>query len=336
MGPEALAQVVRPLAEMFRAEDYPDLLVGLRAPDDAAVYRLNAEQALIETADFFPPIVDDPYTFGAIAAANALSDVYAMGGRPLFALNLAAFPENLPPEVLSEILRGGAEKVREAGAVIAGGHTIADKEPKYGLAVTGLIHPERIFTKGGAQPGDRLVLTKALGTGVITTAHKRGQVEPAHLKAAVAGMTRLNRAAAEIARAFQPHALTDVTGFGLLGHAHEMAHLSGARFELDYAALPWLPGARRYGEEWVFPAGSERNENYFGRWVTYTRELADWERRLLHDPQTSGGLLIAVAGDQVAGLTGQLLAAGEGAWVIGAVSAGGGEIIVEATGDGRG
>jgi len=170
MGPEALAQVLRPLAEMFQAKDYPDLLVGLGAPDDAAVYRLNAEQAIIETADFFPPVVDDPYTFGAVAAANALSDVYAMGGVPLFAVNLAAFPEDLPVEVMAEILRGGAEKVREAGAAIAGGHTITDQEPKYGLAVTGLIHPDRIFTKGGARPGDRLVLTKALGTGVITTA----------------------------------------------------------------------------------------------------------------------------------------------------------------------
>src|SRR6185436_6582213 len=162
---------------MFSPEQYPDLIVGLGAPDDAAVYRLNPEQAIIETADFFPPVVDDGYSFGAIAAANALSDVYAMGGRPLFALNLAAFPEDMPTEIMADILRGGAEKVREAGAVIAGGHTITDKEPKYGLAVTGLVHPGRILTKGGARIGDRLVLTKALGTGVITTAHKRGEVD---------------------------------------------------------------------------------------------------------------------------------------------------------------
>ena len=159
---------------MFSAQDYPDLLVGLGQPDDAAVYRLNPEQAIIETADFFPPVVDDPFAFGAIAAANALSDIYAMGGQPLFAINLAAFPEDMAPDTIAEILRGGAEKLREAGAALAGGHTIADKEPKYGLAVTGLIHPERILAKGGARAGDRLVLTKLLGTGVITTAHKRG------------------------------------------------------------------------------------------------------------------------------------------------------------------
>lgn len=328
MGPEALAQVLRPLAEMFQAKDYPDLLVGLGAPDDAAVYRLNAEQAIIETADFFPPVVDDPYTFGAVAAANALSDVYSMGGVPLFALNLAAFPEDLPVEVISEILRGGAEKVREAGAAIAGGHTITDKEPKYGLAVTGLVHPDHIFTKGGARPGDRLVLTKALGTGVITTAHKQDKVESADLEAAVASMLRLNRAAADVAKEIGPHAVTDITGFGLLGHTHEMAHLSGVSFEIDYAALPWLPGARKYAEAWIFPGGSERNEAYFGRWVTYVHALADWEQRLLHDPQTSGGLLMAVAEEAVPVVVNRLRAAGEGAWVIGIARAGHGEISV--------
>jgi selenide,water dikinase len=300
--------------------------VGLGRPDDAAVYRLNAEQAIIETADFFPPVVDDPYTFGAIAAANALSDVYAMGGQPLFALNLAAFPEDMPPETTTAILRGGAEKVREAGAVIAGGHTITDKEPKYGLAVTGLIHPRRLFTKGGAQPGDRLVLTKPLGTGVITTAHKRGVVDESDLAAAVASMSRLNRAAAEAAQAVGGiRAVTDVTGFGLLGHAHEMAHLSGARFEIEYASLPWLSGARRYAEQMIFPGGSERNEDYFGRWVSFARPLADWEVRLLHDPQTSGGLLMAAPPAQLPAL---LSALGENAWVIGRVVEGAGEIFI--------
>src|SRR5258708_7323570 len=177
---------------MFQAEDYPDLLVGLRSPDDAAVYRLHPEQAIIETADFFAPVVDDTYTFGAVAAANAVSDIYAMGGRPVFALNLAAFPDDLPLEVLGEILRGGAEKVREAGAVIAGGHTVTDQEPKYGLAVTGLVHPDRILTKGGSQVGDRLVLAKALRTGVLTTAHKQGQLAEADLTAVMATMVHLN------------------------------------------------------------------------------------------------------------------------------------------------
>lgn len=320
--------MLRPLAEMFPPKDYPNLLVGLGVPDDAAVYRLSDEQAIIETADFFPPVVDDPYTFGAVAAVNALSDVYAMGGAPVFALNLAAFPEDLPVEVMSEILRGGAEKAREAGAAIAGGHTISDKEPKYGLAVTGLVHPGRIFIKGGARSGDRLVLTKALGTGVITTAHKQDRVEAGDLEAAIASMMRLNRAAAEAAKEIGPHAVTDITGFGLLGHAHEMAHLSGVSLEIDYAALPWLPGARRYAEAWVFPGGSERNEAYFGRWVTYTRALPNWEQRLLHDPQTSGGLLMAVSAEAAPVALDRLRAAGEGAWVIGTARAGQGEIVV--------
>jgi selenide,water dikinase len=329
MGPEALAQVLRPLAGMFPAEDYPNLLVGLGAPDDAAVYRLSPDQAIIETADFFPPIVDDAFTFGAIAAANALSDVYAMGGRPLFAINLVAFPEDLPPEVIGEILRGGAEKLREAGAVLAGGHSVTDREPKYGLAVTGLVHPDRIFTKGGARHGDRLVLTKALGTGVITTAHKSGQVDEADLAAAIASMLHLNRSAAEAAQATPGvHAVTDVTGFGLLGHAHEMAHLAGVGFVLDHAELPWLPGARRLAEQWIFPGGSERNEAYFGRWVILSAELslADWQVRLLHDPQTSGGLLISVAAASLPALVERLHAAGEAAHVIGSVGAGTGEL----------
>ena len=331
MGPDALAQVLRPLAGMFQPEDYPDLLVGLGMPDDAAIYRLNADQAIVETADFFPPVVDDPHTFGAVAAANALSDIYAMGGRPLFAINLAAFPDDLPLQVLGEILRGGAEKVQEAGAVIAGGHTVTDKEPKYGLAVTGLVHPKRIFTKGGARAGDRLVLTKSLGTGVLTTAHKRGEVAEADLGAAIASMLHLNRLASEAAQATTGvRAITDVTGFGLLGHAHEMAHLAGVRVMLDYAAIPWIADVRRYAAAWVFPGGSERNEAYYARWVSVAPglSLADWELRLLHDPQTSGGLLIAVAADHLAELVERLGAAGEPAHVIGEVGPGAGELVL--------
>jgi selenide, water dikinase len=331
MGPEALAQVLRPLAGMFQAEDYPDLLVGLGMPDDAAVYRLSPDQAIIETADFFPPVVDDPYTFGAVAAANALSDIYAMGGRPLFALNLVAFPDDLPAEVLGEILRGGAEKVREAGAVIAGGHTVTDKEPKYGLAVTGLVHPDRILTKGGAQVGDRLVLTKRLGTGVLTTAHKQGHLADDDLAAVVASMVHLNHLASEAAQATAGvHAMTDVTGFGLLGHAHEMAHLAGVSVVLDYAQLAWIGDVRRYAEQWIFPGGSERNEAYYSRWVSVAPEryLADWELRLLHDPQTSGGLLIALAEAQLDELVDRLHAAGELAYIIGEVRPGAGELVV--------
>jgi selenide,water dikinase len=316
---------------MFQPDDYPDLLVGLGLPDDAAVYRLSGDQAIIETVDFFPPVVDDPYTFGAVAAANALSDIYAMGGRPLFALNLAAFPDDQPLAVLSEILRGGAEKVREAGAVIAGGHTVTDKEPKYGLAVTGLVHPDRILAKGGARTGDRLVLTKSLGTGVLTTAHKQGVVAEADLQAAVDSMTRLNRKASEAVLATPGvHGLTDVTGFGLLGHAHEMAHLAGVGITLEYARLSWLGNVCDYAQRWIFPGGAERNEAFYGRWVSLApgRVLADWEIRLLHDPQTSGGLLIAVAADELEALVERLQAAGEAAHVIGEVGPGQGELVV--------
>lgn len=331
MGPDALAHVLRPLAGMFPAEDYPDLLVGLGTPDDSAVYRLSPDQAIVETADFFPPVVDDPYTFGGVAAANALSDIYAMGGRPLFAINLAAFPDDLPAEVLGEILRGGAEKVREAGAVIAGGHTVTDKEPKYGLAVTGLVHPNHILLKGGARVGDRLVLTKSLGTGVLTTAHKQGRVAEADLDAAVASMLHLNRLAGEAAQATPGvHGMTDITGFGLLGHVHEMAHLAEVSMALDYSQIPWIGNVRQYAADWVFPGGSERNEAYYSRWVRVAPELnlAAWELRLLHDPQTSGGLLISVAQAQLEELVERLRAAGELAHVIGEVRPGAGELIV--------
>ncbi len=295
-----LGQVIRPLSELFQPKDYPALLVGLSEPDDAAVYRLNESQAIISTADFFPPVVDDPYEFGAIAAANALSDVYAMGGDPLFAINLTAWPDNVSTEMLAEVLRGGAEKVREAGAVIAGGHTVSDKEPKYGMAVTGLVHPDRIFTKGGARPGDVLILTKPLGTGTITTAIKQGRADEGDAHACVESMMQLNRDAAAAAREFGPavHAVTDVTGFGLMGHGHEMAHLSGCALHIDYPALLWLPGTDKYAREWIFPGGTERNEHYYAPWVTVQRNLSDWERMLLFDPQTSGGLLLAIEADK--------------------------------------
>jgi selenide,water dikinase len=284
------------LGDLFQPKDYPALLVGLSEPDDAAVYRLNDDQAIISTLDFFPPVVDGAYEFGAIAAANALSDVYAMGGEPLFALNLAAWPDDLDPALLAEVLRGGAEKVKEAGAAVAGGHTVTDREPKYGLAVTGLVHPDRIFTKGGARPGDVLLLTKPLGTGTITTAIKQGQVDEADAQACIESMMTLNREAARAAAQLTGavRAVTDITGFGLIGHAHEMAHLSGCALRFDFARLPWLPGAERYAREWIFPGGSERNEHYYSQWTTLERALADWERMLLFDPQTSGGLLIAL------------------------------------------
>jgi selenide,water dikinase len=304
---------------LFPAEAYPDLLVGLGSVDDAAVYRLNDEQALVQTTDFFTPIVDTPYEYGAIAAANAMSDIYAMGGEVLFALNIAAFPPDLPVALLGEILRGGAEMVRSAGAAIAGGHTIQDKEPKYGLAVTGMVHPDRILTKGGARPGDRLVLTKPLGTGTITTAVKRGVVEQAHLDEAIASMMRLNRVASQAAQANGVRAATDITGFGLIGHASEMTGAGGVRFRIRFDALPWLPGAWQYGEEWVFAGGAHNNHAFYNSLVTYTRPVTDWQQMLLHDPQTSGGLLLALPNEREESYLRFCAERDQPAWIIGDV-----------------
>jgi len=290
--------VLRPLQDLFRPVDYPDLLVGLGAPDDAAVYRLDEARALIVTTDFFTPIVDDPYQYGAIAAANALSDVYAMGGRPLLALNIAALPPTLPPEMIAQIMVGLAEKVREAGAVIAGGHTIQDKEPKVGLAVVGLASPDRLLTKGGARPGDWLILTKPLGTGCITTAAKSDQARPDDLVEAAAWMMRLNRDAAEVAEGVGACAATDITGFGLLGHATELAEASGVTLHLDAAQMPLLPGAEQYATAWIFPGGSAANREAYQRGVRVVGDLAEHRLMLLFDAQTSGGLLIALPPDQ--------------------------------------
>lgn len=323
-----MAQVLRPVIQTFEPADYPALLVGLSQPDDAAVYRINAQQAIISTADFFPPVVDDPYAYGAIAAANAMSDVYAMGGEVLFALNLAAFPEHLNDAILAEILRGGAEKVREAGAAIAGGHTITDNEPKYGLAVTGMVHPDHIFTKGGAREGDVLVLTKPLGAGVVTTALKNGKAEAGDIEAAIKSMSSLSRAASEVAREVGVQAVTDVTGFGLIGHAHEMAHLGGVGFQFEVTSLPWLPGARRYAEEGNFPGGMGRNKRFYEKWVTFANGVSKAEQLLLYDPETSGGLLMAVPAENAPTLLAEMEKRGQPAWRIGEVVAGEGQISI--------
>jgi selenide,water dikinase len=299
MGPGDLAHVLEPLRGIFDPADFPNLLVGLARADDAAVYQLNPQQAIITTTDFFPPVVDDPYDFGAIAAANALSDVYAMGGEVLFAINLVAFPETLDRDILREILRGGAEKVAEAGGIIAGGHSVTDKEPKYGLAVTGVIDPALVKTKGGAQPGDLLLLTKPLGVGVVTTALKQGIARADDVAAAVASMKTLNRQAAQAAQAANAHSMTDITGFGLLGHAHEMAHLSLVDFRIDMDKLPWLPGAIGYGQAGAFPGGMARNLDYYSRWVTFGEGVSLLMQDMLWTPETSGGLLVAVAPEMV-------------------------------------
>ncbi|MBN1574931.1 MAG: selenide, water dikinase SelD [Chitinispirillaceae bacterium] len=294
MGPESLAQVLRPLRNIFKQKDFPDLLVGLDVADDAVVYRVSDDLAIIHTVDFFTPVVDDPYTYGAIAAANAMSDVYAMGGEVKMALNICAFPPKLPLATISEILRGGAEKVAEAGGVLAGGHTIDDNEPKYGLAVIGEVHPGRFLTKAAAQPGDALLLTKPLGTGIITTAFKGDMADPSHLEAAIKSMTTLNRDAARLLRQVEVHACTDVTGFSLLGHGCEIAEKSNVRLRLRIDALPFIDGAEKYAREWLFPAGSCKNEACYKAHVRFDPEIAEETRMLLFTPETSGGLLFTV------------------------------------------
>ena len=324
-----MTQVLRPLSNIFSQSDYPELLIGLSEPDDAAVYQIDGNRAIISTTDFFPPVVDTPYEFGAIAAANALSDVYAMGGRPLMAINLVAFPDGLDMGILSEILRGGADKVKEAGAVIAGGHTVTDKEPKYGLSVTGEVALDKIVRKSGAQVGDVLILTKPLGVGVITTSLKRGLADSAHVDNAIQSMSRLNRVASELAQKYDVHAMTDITGYSLLGHSYEMAHLSQVKLLFDFDKLEWLDGALAYGKQDIFPGGMERNREYFGKWVTFSDDIEEFERELLFDPQTSGGLLMAVDSALADDLLQDLLRHNEKAYILGYVDKGQGEISVK-------
>jgi selenide,water dikinase len=328
MGPEALAQVLRPLQNMFRAEEYPELLVGLEVSDDAAVYKINDEVAVIQTLDFFPPVVDDPYDYGAIAAANAMSDVYAMGGQVVLALNICGFPPDLPPEVIVEILRGGAEKVAEAGGVLAGGHTLDDKEPKYGLAVMGLIHPNRVLAKAGARPGDVLVLTKPLGVGIITTALKGEVADPAHVAAAVESMKKLNRRAARLIQQVGVHACTDVTGFALLGHGYEMAEKSGVRLRFYVEQLPFLAGAQQYADDWLFPGGTCNNERAYKHAVCFGPGISEEMQQLLYTPETSGGLLVAVALEKLKELITLFDVQGQEHWTIGEVLEGEGIEVV--------
>ena len=273
-----------------------DLLVGLDPADDAAVYRLDDERAIVFTVDFFPPLVDDPRTFGAIAATNALNDVFAMGGTPLLALSIAAFPEELPVEVLGEVLAGADERVRESGAILAGGHTIRDVEPKYGLAVVGMVHPQRIWPKAGARPGDVLFVTKPLGTGIVLQAQRDGIAPEGALEAAVDSMVELNKAAAEVLRPFEPSAVTDVTGFGLLGHTHELAARSGVRAVLEADALPALPSALELAASGVRTGGDRRNRDFV---VAHVESHADAATEALaFDPQTAGGLLVSIPSER--------------------------------------
>jgi len=317
MGPEALAQVLRPLQAMFRLEEYPDVLVGLEVSDDAAVYKINDETAVIHTLDFFTPVVDDPYDYGAIAAANAMSDVYTMGGEVVLALNICGFPPDLPTEIVAEVLRGGAEKVAEAGGVVAGGHTLEDKEPKYGLSVMGLVHPGRVLTRTGARPGDALVLTKPLGTGIIATAFKGDVADPEHVAGAVETMKQLNREAARLIRQVDVHGCTDITGFALLGHAHEMAEKSGVRLRIRAEQLPFLKGTVGYAEDWLFPAGACRNQQAYEDAVDFEPEISEETQMLLFTPETSGGLLIAVPPEELQALAARFSDQDHPCWVIG-------------------
>lgn len=280
----------------------PNVLVGTKTADDAAVYRINDELAIIQTVDFFTPIVDDPYTFGAIAAANSLSDVYAMGGRPVLALNVVGFPlssAETPLSVLAEILRGGADKAKEAGIDIAGGHSVEDKEPKYGLCVMGFVHPDRIWRNVGAKPGDRLVMTKALGTGIISSAVRAGKASAVSAQKAAESMITLNQDAAEVARSVGVHACTDITGFGFLGHLKGMLNDGTVGVRVSWSAVPILEGTLDLAQRDIVPGGSRRNAKSVEADVSYDASLSEAERLILCDAQTSGGLMFAVASGKV-------------------------------------
>src|SRR6059036_322984 len=323
MAPGDLQEVLEALKPMGRAQ--PDLLVGLGAADDAAVYRISADVAIVATVDFFPPVVDDPWTWGAISATNSMSDVFAMGGEVLFALAVAGFPREMSKAIIAEVFRGGSDKVAEAGGVIAGGHTVVDAEPKYGLCVTGRVHPERLLIKGGLRPGDRLFLSKPLGTGVITTAAKNGAVSAAVLEGAVASMLRLNRVAAEVAREAGARGATDVTGFGFLGHAGEMVKASRAGIAIDASRLPILPGTRELAEAGQWSGGMKRNRRYvdssFGADLTIAPSVPGYLASLLTESETSGGLLFSVAPDRAPSVTDAFRRRGEDCWEIGSVLA---------------
>jgi selenide,water dikinase len=282
------------------------VLIGFDTADDAGVYRLTAELALVQTVDFFTPIVDDPYTFGAIAAANALSDVYAMGGKPISALSILAYPVKGDLDDLEQILKGGTEKIHEADASLIGGHSVNDDEIKFGYAVTGTIHPERVLANGGARPGDALVMTKRIGTGVISTALKRNIAAGHHVQASIESMLTLNRRACEVMLQYDPHGCTDVTGFGLIGHAREMALASNTTLEIEVGAVHFLPGALDYARDGAIPGGLNNNREFASSCVEVDHEMTREHEDLLYDPQTSGGLLVALSEEDAARLEREL------------------------------
>jgi selenide, water dikinase len=322
LGADLLADALSGLGAEAATSPDAALIAGLNPPDDAAAYRVSDDLAIIGTLDFFPPLVDDPRTFGEIAAANALSDVFAMGGRVLFALSIAAFPEDLPRDVLAEIFGGASAKVREAGGTLAGGHTIRDPEPKYGLAVIGAAHPDRLLRKGGARAGDTLVLTKRLGTGVLVSGSRQGRTAPEHLEAAIDQMRTLNRAASDVLVAQSVTAATDVTGFGLLGHGLEMARASGTRYVFDADALPALDGALELAAAGVETGGAAHNRRFVRPQLGLADGIANERVVLAHDPQTSGGLLAAIPGSSLEAVERDLTAGGVPHWRVGHVESG--------------
>ena len=310
------------MQNIFHSSDYPDLLVGLEGPDDAAVWRLDDLRALVVTTDFFTPVVDDAYDYGAIAATNSLSDIYAMGGTPFLALNVAALPSDLPTEISADILRGGAEKAREAGVVIAGGHTVQDKEPKYGLVVIGFVHPQKMLSKSGLKVGDALVLTKPLGFGVTTTALKREQADESDVKEVVTWMTRLNKTAGQLAVEFNLRGGTDVTGFSLLGHGWEMANAANVKLEIEYNKIPFVSCARKYADKGAFAGGLFDNRSYFSSHIQFDKSLDEPSQMLLFDPQTSGGLLLGVPQEKLDAFMKRAKELDQPAWMIGEVKTG--------------
>lgn len=291
----------------------------MREPDDAAVWRLDDERAIVVTTDFFTPVVDDAYDYGAIAAANSLSDVYAMGGKPFLALNVAALPDNLPGELSSEIIRGGAEKAREAGVVIAGGHTVKDQEPKYGLVVIGFVDPRKMLSKGGLQAGDALVLTKPLGFGVTTTALKQQKADESDVLEAVHWMKQLNQTASQLANEFGLRGGTDITGYSLLGHGMEMADASGVSLRFQLSSIPLISGARKYAERGIFPGGAFDNKKHFESRVQFADSINEPDQMLLFDPQTSGGLLLGVPREKLDSFLARAREMDQAAWVVGNV-----------------
>ena len=306
------------------------VLVGLETSDDAGVFQISEDLALVQTLDFFSPMTDDPYMFGQIAAANSLSDVYAMGGTPLTALNIVCYATCIDPEVMGEVMRGGAEKCQEAGVVVLGGHTVENQDVKYGLSVTGTVHPKKIISNAGARATDRLILTKPLGSGIISTASKAGLADDVHVAFALQQMALLNRKSAEILKDFGVRGGTDITGFGLLGHCMELSRASAVELELWASTMPLLPGAKEYASMGLIPAGAYRNAEHFSKAVEFADSVDETLRDILYDPQTSGGLLFAVPADSADEALQKLRDAGIDAWCVGECKPGrAGKIVVK-------